>query len=254
MIEQAPSSTAPNAGGSQSSGEMIVAEGNTCREPQRENAPPAQPRLAPLEVEDLTDEMRQFLLHMFQLGTALVGGDERKEATGYKPTASDLQQRDLAPLVANMPEILRTMLHHPKLFASLADVGIQLLAGGALSPRERELAILRIGWLCQAPYQWGEHVLIARKLGFTSEEIERVTQGSQAAGWSEHEEAILRATDELFGGAMISDATWEVLSRRFNSRQLIELPVVVGQYQAAAYYQNSLRLRLLNGNLGLEAR
>jgi 4-carboxymuconolactone decarboxylase len=53
---------------------------------------------------------------------------------------------------------------------------------------------------------------------------------------------------------MISDATWEVLSRRFSSRQLIELPVVVGQYQAAAYYQNALRLRLLNGNLGLEAR
>ena len=91
-------------------------------------------------------------------------------------------------------------------------------------------------------------------LDLSSEEFERVTQGSRATGWSEHEEAILRATEELFGSAMISDATWEVLSRRFNSRQLIELPVVVGQYQAAAFYQNSLRLRLLNGNLGLEAR
>jgi alkylhydroperoxidase family enzyme len=93
-----------------------------------------------------------------QLGTGLAGGDDRREATGYKPTASDLQQGDLASLLAKMPEILRAMLHHPKLFASPTDVGIRLLKDDALSPRERELAILRIGWLCQAPYRWGEHV------------------------------------------------------------------------------------------------
>jgi hypothetical protein len=37
---------------------------------------------------------------------------------------------------------------------------------------------------------------------------------------------------------------------------MIELPIVIGQYQAVAYYQNSLRLRLRlhDGNLGLKAR
>lgn len=34
----------------------------------------------------------------------------------------------------------------------------------------------------------------------------------------------------------------------------IELPVVVGQYQTVAYYQNSLKLRLHDGNPGLLAR
>ena len=47
------------------------------------------------------------------------------------------------------------------------------------------------------------------------------------------------------------DATWEVLARYLNTQQLIELPVVVGQYQTVAYYQNSLKLRLHEGNLGL---
>ena len=146
------------------------------------------------------------------------------------------------------------MLRHPSLFSRQADVGIQLLAHGTLAARDRELAILRVAWLCQAPYEWGEHVLIAKKLALTSADIERVTQGSEAPGWSEHEQAIVRATEELYENAMISDATWATLSKRLDERQLIELPVLVGQYQSVAYYQNSLRLRLHDGNLGLKAR
>src|SRR3546814_12401148 len=57
---------------------------------------------------------------------------------------------EMAARVANLPEIVRTMLRHPELFARQTDVGIQLLARGALTPRDRELAVLRIGWLCQA--------------------------------------------------------------------------------------------------------
>jgi alkylhydroperoxidase family enzyme len=53
---------------------------------------------------------------------------------------------------------------------------------------------------------------------------------------------------------MISDATWGALAQHLDEQQLIELPVVIGQYQAVAYYQNSLRLRLHSGNAGLSAR
>src|SRR3546814_8631597 len=69
---------------------------------------------------------------------------------------------EMGARVANLPEIVRTMLRHPELFARQTDVGIQLLARGALTPRDRELAVLRIGWLCQAPYEFGEHVYVAK--------------------------------------------------------------------------------------------
>jgi alkylhydroperoxidase family enzyme len=124
----------------------------------------------------------------------------------------------------------------------------------ALPGRDREVAVLRIGWLCRAPYEWGEHVLIAKKLGVTSAEIEAITIGSTAPGWSVHDRAILRAVEELYADAMISDATWATLAERYDERQLIELPVLIGQYQAVAYYQNSLRLRLHHNNPGLTAR
>jgi alkylhydroperoxidase family enzyme len=128
------------------------------------------------------------------------------------------------------------------------------LYGGKLSPRDRELVVLRIGWLCKAPYEWGEHVKIGKRVGLTQEEIERATRGSTAPGWGEDDRAIVRAAEELHQDAMIADETWEVLSRRLDEQQLIELPLLVGQYQGLAYLQNALRLRLIPGNPGLSAR
>src|SRR5262249_2898421 len=130
----------------------------------------------------------------------------------------------------------------------------ELLGNGTLPARARELVILRIGWLCRAPYEWGEHVELAKRAGISTEEIERVTRGSASDGWNDPNRALLQAVEELFADAMISDATWAVLAHHFDEKQLIELPILVGQYQTVAYFQNSLRLRLQRGNRGLRAR
>jgi alkylhydroperoxidase family enzyme len=212
------------------------------------------PRIPPLAVDELTDDLADMVLRMITLNSAIDSRDAEMLTDVMSPDGTVAKPADLPALLANLPEIIRTMLRHPALFARQVDIGIQLLGQGLLPARDRELAILRISWLCQAPYEWGEHSLIAKKLGITSEEIERVTQGSAAPGWSGHDAALLRAAEELHADAMISDATWATLSERFDDAQLIELPALIGQYQAVAYSQNALRLRLHEGNLGLNAR
>ena len=156
--------------------------------------------------------------------------------------------------MSEVPELVITLLRHPDLYQRITDLAVQLLGRGVLTPRDRELVVLRVGWLCQAPYEWGEHVRIAKQVGLTSEEIERVTQGSSAPGWTKHEAAILHAAEELHETAMISDGTWEDLSEELDDQQLIELPVLIGQFTLVAYLQNALRLRLGDGNIGLKAR
>ncbi len=207
----------------------------------------------PLEVGEITDEMREFLLRIFEYGS-LNDLSDRSEAAGYRPTMSGLQNDDLTMVLSSAPEILRAMAHHPKLFSLITGIGIQLTGYGVLSPRERELAILRVAWFCQSSYQWGEHVSIGKKTGINSEEIDRITQGSAVSGWTEHEQAILRAAEELHGQASLSDATWKILSKRFNSQQLLELIIVIGLYQTNAYFVNSMKFQLLSGNQGLKAR
>jgi alkylhydroperoxidase family enzyme len=153
-----------------------------------------------------------------------------------------------------MPEAFATMLKHPALYRCQMEMGVQLLGKGVLSARERELAVLRVGWLCRAPYEWCQHVDIAKRYGVTAEEIERATRGSAAPGWTEHEAAIVRGVEELLGDQSISDDTWNVLARAWTERQLLEYLAVVGYYVSIAYSQNALRMRLMPGKTGLRAR
>ncbi len=136
--------------------------------------------------------------------------------------------------------IFRTLAHHPKLMKRWLVFGNHILAKSTLAPRERELVILRIAWLCRCGYEWGQHVVIARNSGLSDEEIERITTGPDADGWSDLERLLLRATDELHADAFISDATWSGLSAHLSTEQLIDLVFTVGQYNLVSMALNSL--------------
>lgn len=153
----------------------------------------------------------------------------------------------------NIPEFFLVAVKHPALFRHQVEGGTTFY-NGTIPKRDRELAILRLAWLCGAPYEWGEHVDIAKRYGVAAEEIERATQGSAAAGWSEHDAAIQRAVEELLDDKMISDATWDTLAKNWSEQQLMEFPMLIGAYIATAFQQNSLRLRLAPDNPGLSHR
>lgn len=152
-----------------------------------------------------------------------------------------------------IPEYMRVVIKHPEIFRCQMDLGTVLFEG-RISARERELAVLRVGWLTQSPYEWGQHVEIAKRYGLSPDEIERIMAGSSAPGWSEHEAAVLRGVEELMADYALSDATWEVLAKSWDEAQLIEFPMMVGQYVATAFVQNSLRIPMQEGNPGLSRR
>ena len=173
------------------------------------------------------------------------------------PQARALVQRTRAAVgarpLAVVPEYTRLLAKHPEIFRCNLELGTALFRG-QLQPRERELTILRVAWLCRAPYEWGEHVAIAKRWGVLEDEIERVTRGSSDPGWTDHQAAILRGAEELIADHSLSDETYVNLARSWSESQLIEYLVVVGQYVATAFLQNSLRVRLTEGNQGLSRR
>jgi alkylhydroperoxidase family enzyme len=149
---------------------------------------------------------------------------------------------------------LEILIRHAELYKAHVEVAQKYLSDCEMDIRDRELAILRIGWLSQAPFEWGAHVKIAKRNGITSQEIERVIEGSSATGWSKRDRAIVRAMEELHFNSMITDDTWADLQEFFNDKKLIELVILAGQYKTVAYYQNALRLPLPEANMGLLAR
>ncbi len=139
-----------------------------------------------------------------------------------------------------VPRIFRTLVRHPKLLKRWMVFGNHILAKSTLPPRERELLILRIGWLCKAEYEFGQHVRIGRSAGLSDEEIERVGAGPDAPGWSSADATLLRAVDELHSDAFISDVTWQELAERYEVPQLMDVVFTVGQYNMLGMALNSL--------------
>src|SRR5213080_4571578 len=106
------------------------------------------------------------------------------------PDERDEQQQELlggvGALTGPASNIFDTLVRHPGLFRKWLPFGGKLLSG-KLPPRDRELLILRTGWLCRSAYEWGQHVLMARAAGVTDEEIARVVEGADAEGWEPFE-------------------------------------------------------------------
>jgi alkylhydroperoxidase family enzyme len=150
----------------------------------------------------------------------------------------DAETRDLLGPGADL-NIFRTLAHHPKLLKRWLVFGNHVLAKSTLPPRERELVILRMGWLCRAEYEWGQHVVIGRAAGLGDDEIRRIAAGPDE-GWDVRDRALLQACDELHAHSFVSDATWTALSAHYDAKQLLDILFTIGQYTLVSMVLNSL--------------
>jgi len=143
--------------------------------------------------------------------------------------------------------IAATLANYSKLYNRWRVFGNHVLFKSTLPLREKEILILRIGWLCQAEYEWGQHVIIGKRCGLSDEEIIRIIEGPDVAGWNSFDATLLRAVDELYIDAFISDSTWQCLSEKYNTHQLIDLVFTVGQYNLVSMVLNTLGVQLEEG-------
>jgi 4-carboxymuconolactone decarboxylase len=143
--------------------------------------------------------------------------------------------------------IFTTLARHPDLFEAWVRFGGQLLRQSSFTPRERELAIMRTANNCHCDYEWAQHVPLARDAGISDEEIAALRRPLDDHPWSGEERLLLGAVDELDVATDIGDDTWRALARRYDERQLIELPMLVGHYRMLAGALNALRVQVEEG-------
>lgn len=185
----------------------------------------AGPRIAPLPKEQWGDDERSALERGFGAGAA-------------EALTSD------APDAMHVPNVVSTLLRHPGLTGPFLAYNNTLLRKPTIDDRHRELMILRVAWRTRAPYEWLQHVKIARTCGITDDEIAAVADGAVDDAWSPLEADLLAATDQLLDHYRIDDDTWARLAEQLDERRLIEVTFVVGTYTCLAMAFNSFGLEL----------
>jgi 4-carboxymuconolactone decarboxylase len=175
-----------------------------------------------------------------------------------KPRITPLQDGELSPEQVerlsksrgkdgSVLNIFRTLVRSPDAFRAFSWWGGYVMSRNSLSPRDREIAILRVGWLCKSGYEWTQHHRIGLQSGLDAGEIERIKVGAGADGWSAAEKALLTAVDDLNRDHFVSNVAWTILAKHYSERQCMDLVFTVGQYTQVSMILNSFGIQVEDG-------
>jgi alkylhydroperoxidase family enzyme len=138
------------------------------------------------------------------------------------------------------PHLFTTLGRHRRIFRHWLRFAGALMPGGVLPRADSELVILRVAHNTGSEYEWRHHERLAGAVGLSAEQIARVRQGPDAAGWGSREALLLRATDELHADRTLSETLWVGLRSLLTDEEIIELCLLVGHYEMLAMTLNAL--------------
>lgn len=143
-----------------------------------------------------------------------------------------------------LPNVYRTQTNHSALFKAAHSLGEHVYRS-MLTPRQRELLILRTSWKAQAGYAWFHHLEAGTEsAGLTMADVDRVKDGPNAAGLTTEEAALLQAVDELLAEQFISEPTWARLASTLNVQQMMDVIYTVGPFTMTCMALNSFGVQL----------
>jgi alkylhydroperoxidase family enzyme len=140
---------------------------------------------------------------------------------------------------------LGTLARHPALARAFHTFNGHILFASTISPRQRELLVLRVAVRRDAEYERRQHEVVGRvDAGLTEDEISRIAEGPDAPGWSPLDRALLRSVDELVRDGVIADDTWATLATELDTEQLMDVVFTVGAYETLAFAFRSFGIEL----------
>ncbi len=119
--------------------------------------------------------------------------------------------------------IFRALAHTPNLLRRFLGLGGELRNATELDPKLRELAIVTVGRLTDAQYEFVHHWNLARGVGVTREQLEALADFENSPRFNDQERAVIRYAIESTNNVRVSDATWNALKSFLDTRRIMEL-------------------------------
>jgi alkylhydroperoxidase family enzyme len=159
-----------------------------------------------------------------------------------------LQKSDLAAehqdLLARNITLFQALVNSPNAARAFSGLGQFIRFKSRLDPRLRELAILQVGYLARAPYEWSHHVKIGRDFGVTNDDIRGLiaeTEG-KSSKLEPLAKLVLKAAREATSDGAVSEATFAALRNDFDNERIVDLVITISFYNAVVRLLGSLQI------------
>jgi 4-carboxymuconolactone decarboxylase len=164
----------------------------------------------------------------------------------WKDVFQSMEQRGVQVL-----NIFKVMAHCPRVGREFLRLGNAILFNGSLPPKLRELAILRVGDLTEATYEWTQHVPLGLTAGLTEEQIKTMHRWKDSPVFSDQERAVLQYTDEVAQNIRVSEETFKAVRDFLTEEQIVELTTTIGYYGMVSRILEALEIELEENKLPL---
>ena len=140
--------------------------------------------------------------------------------------------------------LFKTMAHSPQVGFRFLQLGNAILFKGIVAPNLRELAILRVGHLNRAIYEWTQHVPIALRVGVRQTQIDALPEWEHPGEFNDIEKAILRYTDEETLNIRVKEETFAAVRAILSEEGVVELTTAIGYYGMVCRILETLQVEL----------
>ena len=136
------------------------------------------------------------------------------------------------------------MTHCPQVGYFFLRLGNSILFKGTVPPSLRELAILRVGHIYQAIYEWTHHVPIALRVGVGKVQIDALHDWENSGIFNGRERAVLQYMDEVIRNIRVKDDTFAALRSFLTEEGILELTTTIGYYGMVCWILGALQIEL----------
>ena len=159
------------------------------------------------------------------------------------PEVKELFQR-IEDNGAKVMNLYRAMANSPHVTRNLIKLGNSLMSKTDLSPKLRELTIMRIARLCDCEYEWAQHTSVALHSGVSQTQLDVIDSWKESDDFTDEERAVLQYVDEVAQNVKVADKTFEALRQHLSERHIVELTLAIGWWGMLARFLVPLEVEI----------
>lgn len=142
--------------------------------------------------------------------------------------------------------LLRILAHAEGVWPSYVQFGRALFANTSLSPRLRELVIIKVGHLQSCPYEVWQHESLARELNVSDRALQALSLKGELPpeDFDERERASLQLVCAVVSQNPVSSEVFALAHSHLGDRGITELLLLTSQYAGLALFINTLNIEI----------
>ena len=153
----------------------------------------------------------------------------------------------------NVPNMFRTVAHRPEILETLIAHMEAVLTTGTLPTALKELVIVRTSQINACEYCLASHSILARKLGYSDEQIAELPHFASSSRFTPGEKAALHLAERLTRNERpLDDAELGELRSHYSEGEIVELMAASGLFNYFNRFNNLLAMEPTPAGAGVE--